>query len=200
MANGNDVTNQVTQGKLAGALTVINQVLPSIQGDASQTGSLNQLATSFANRVNTILGVNLFTVDSTNAANAASSLQVNTAVTANSLPTPQVVGLTGSAVSGAISITAGSNDSLNLAVDGKTWPTITLASTDTSISAVAADLNGQFSSLGIGAQATVNANTGALVVSTTGTGGNLENPQSSADEIEGQSYTGVLRHFEPRRE
>ena len=227
-SNGNDVTNQVTQGKLAGALTVVNQVLPSIQGDASQTGSLNQLATSFANRVNTILGVNLFTVDTTNAANAASSLQVNTAVTANSLPTSQVVGLTGSAVSGAISITAGSNDSLNLAVDGKTWPTITLASTDTSIAAVAADLNSQFSSSGIGAQATVNANTGALVVSTTGTGenasiqvlsgsansaigltsttptygsgassiavslANLENPQSSADEIEGQSYTGYF--------
>ena len=227
-SNGNNVTNQVTQGKLAGALTVANQALPSIQGDGSQTGSLNQLATSFANRVNSILGVNLFTVDSTNAANAAGSLKVNAAVTANSLPTSQVVGLTGSAVSGAINITAGSNDSLNLAIDGKTWPTITLASSDMSIATVAADLNSQFSSLGIGAQASVNANTGALVVSTTGTGGNasiqvlsgsansaigltsttptygggassiavnlanLENPQSSADEIDGQSYTGYF--------
>ena len=227
-SNGNDVTNELQQGKLAGALSVANQALPSILGDASQTGSLNQMATSFANRVNTLLGANIFTYDPTNAANAAASLAVNPNVTASSLPGSQVVALTGSAVTGPITITAGSNDSLNLNVDGKTWPTITLSPSDTNITSVAADLNSQFSTLGIGAQASVNASTGALVLSTTGKGNsasiqilagsanatlgltsttptyqngantaalnlaNLENPQSSADEIGGQSYTAYF--------
>jgi flagellar hook-associated protein 1 FlgK len=227
-SNGNDVTNELQQGKLAAALSVANQALPSILGDASQTGSLNQMATSFANRVNTLVGANIFTYDPTNAANAAASLAVNPNMTAASLPGSQVVAVTGSAVTGPITITAGSNDSLNLNVDGKTWPTIALSPSDTSITSVAADLNSQFSTLGIGAQASVNASTGALVLSTTGTGNsasiqilsgsanatlgltsttptyqngantaalnlaNLENPQSSADEIGGQSYTAYF--------
>jgi len=53
--NGNDITNDVSQGSLGGLLTVRNTVLPSIQGDGSQQGALNQLAQQVADRVNSIL-------------------------------------------------------------------------------------------------------------------------------------------------
>jgi flagellar hook-associated protein 1 len=97
-ASGNDVTAQVTGGKLGGALNIRNQVLPAIQGDAYQQGSLNQLAQAFADRVNTLLtsgnisdgppvqsGVPLFTYDAANPTNIANSLQVSSTITGDQL-------------------------------------------------------------------------------------------------------------------
>ena len=224
-SNGNDVTNEITGGELGGNLFVRNQAIPAIQGDASQTGSLNQLAKAFADRVNTLLGTPMFTYDNTSATNIANSLQVNPSFTAAQLPGAQVVAVTGTAVANPIAITPGSNDALNLNVDGTTWPTVTLSPKDTSAASVAADLNSQFATLGIGAKATVNANSGALELATTNTGSKgsiqvlagtantvlglaqttptyqngangvalslsaLANPNTAADEINGQSYT-----------
>jgi flagellar hook-associated protein 1 FlgK len=54
-ASGNDITSQVSQGNLGGLLTIRNTVLPSLQGDGSQQGALNQLAQQVADRVNAIL-------------------------------------------------------------------------------------------------------------------------------------------------
>jgi flagellar hook-associated protein 1 FlgK len=174
-SNGIDVTSKITQGSLAGALTVINQSLPAIQGDSSRTGSLNQLATSFADRVNSLIGMDLFTYDKTNAVNGANTLQVNSSITASDLPSPPVTSLTGTAVTGALTISntpPNANNQLDLAVDGKTWPAITLNTADATLSDVANDLNQNFSTLGIGAYASLNGNTGALTISTTGTGSN----------------------------
>ncbi len=97
-ANGTDVTSQISGGKLGGLLQVRNQVLPSLQGDSTQPGQLNQLAQSIADRVNGILtsglsssgpppvpGVPLFTYDAANASQAAATFSVDQNVTANSL-------------------------------------------------------------------------------------------------------------------
>jgi flagellar hook-associated protein 1 FlgK len=54
-ADGQDVTAQVSQGSLGGLLAVRNTVLPSLQGNGSQQGALNQLAQTIADRVNQIL-------------------------------------------------------------------------------------------------------------------------------------------------
>lgn len=170
-SHGSNVTDNVTGGEVGGLLYVRNQVLPSIQGDGSQNGSLNQMAKSFADQVNSLLGYPLFTYDQTNATNTAGSLAVNPDFTIGDLPTARVTALTGTDLTSPFSITAGTNSGLNLEVDGKTLPTITLSSSDTNASQVASDLNSQFSSLGIGAQASVNAE-GGLVLSTTNTGSN----------------------------
>jgi flagellar hook-associated protein 1 FlgK len=167
---GTDVTSQVTGGKLAGALNVRNQILAGLQGNSSETGSLNELARTFADRVNSVLGSPLLTYDQTSATKTAATLQANPAVTAISLPTAQVTALTGTAVSSPLTITAGANDTLNLQIDGNAVPAITLNPADGSLSDVAADLNTQFSALGVGAQASLNPNTGALVLATTNTG------------------------------
>ena len=107
-STGADVTAQITGGKLGGALTVRNQVLPAIQGDAYQTGSLNQLAQAFADRVNTLLtagttstgqpGTALFTYDATNATNVAASIDVNPAITAAQLAPANASGSNGTAL------------------------------------------------------------------------------------------------------
>jgi flagellar hook-associated protein 1 len=58
---------------------------------------------------------------------------------------------------------------LNLQVDGQTLPAITLNPADATAAAVAADLNTQFTNLGVGAKATVTSN-GGLALSSTNTG------------------------------
>jgi flagellar hook-associated protein 1 FlgK len=190
-STGTDVTGQITGGKLGGNLAVRNQAIPAIQGDASQTGSLNQLAQSLADRVNSLMGIPLFTYDSTSATNIANSLQVNSSITAQQLPNAQVVSLTGNTPANPIAITAGTNDGLNLNVDGKTWPTIVLNPADTNVSTVAADLNAQFSTLGIGATASVNANSGGLTISTTNTaaGGSMQILSGTANASLGLTQT-----------
>jgi flagellar hook-associated protein 1 FlgK len=162
------VTASATGGELGGVLSVRNQVLPAIQGNGSEDGSLNQLAKGFADQVNTLIGFPLFTYNTSDATNTAASLQVSPNASVQNLPAARVTGLTGTAVASPIAITAGTNDSLNLKVDGKTWPTITLNPADTSASTVATDLNTQFSALGIDAQASVNGS-GGLVLSSTNT-------------------------------
>jgi flagellar hook-associated protein 1 FlgK len=89
---GSDVTAQASSGKLGGLLQVENQTIPQY------LGQLNQLAKSFADRVNTILtsgqvsagpppvpGTALFTYTSN--ATAASSLAINPSITANQIAT-----------------------------------------------------------------------------------------------------------------
>jgi flagellar hook-associated protein 1 FlgK len=95
-SNGNDITSQITSGQLGGMLSVSNGVLGSILGSASQTGTLNQFTTTLADTVNQILesgtvstapgaaaGTALFTYDTAN--DAASTLEVNPAITASQL-------------------------------------------------------------------------------------------------------------------
>lgn len=97
-AQGNDVTAEASGGQAGALLNMINSILPSIEGDGSQTGALNQLARGLADRVNTLLssgqvsagppavaGVPLFTYNVQNATATASSLQVNPAITAATL-------------------------------------------------------------------------------------------------------------------
>ncbi len=168
-SRGSNVTDNITSGEVGGLLYVRNQVLPSIQGDGSQDGSLNQMAKSLADQVNTLLGYPLFSYDQSNGTNTAASLTVNSNFTLSDLPAARVTALTGTDLTSSLAIVAGTNDGLNLEVDGKTLPAITLKPSDTSASDVAKDLNEQFSSLGIGAQASVNGE-GGLVLSTTNTG------------------------------
>jgi flagellar hook-associated protein 1 len=54
-ADGNDITSQISQGSLGGLLQVRNTILPSLQGNGSQQGALNQLAQKVADRVNQVL-------------------------------------------------------------------------------------------------------------------------------------------------
>ncbi|MBV9264975.1 MAG: hypothetical protein JO061_02285 [Acidobacteriaceae bacterium] len=183
-SHGNDVTTEITTGKLAGAIAVRNQILPGLQGDSSQTGSLNELARTFADRVNTVLGVPLFTYDQTSGTSTAATLQINPNVTATNLPSAQVSALTGTASTPALTITPGTNDTVKLQVDGKTISPITLNPADSSLNAVATDLNSQFKSLGIGAAASLDANTGALVLATTNTG-----PNGSIQILSGNANT-----------
>jgi flagellar hook-associated protein 1 FlgK len=99
-SNGNDITAQISQGQLAGSLNVRNTVIPGLVGDQSQTGSINQLAQAFADRVNNLLtsgdissgppavpGVPLFTYDTTNPTNVAQSLSVSSTITPSQIAT-----------------------------------------------------------------------------------------------------------------
>ena len=94
-SNGSDITGQISQGTIGGLLNVRNAVLPSLQGDSSQPGALNQLAQQVADRVNQILtssttpggqgGTALFTYDSGNPTGVAESLTVNPNATNSTL-------------------------------------------------------------------------------------------------------------------
>jgi len=94
-ASGQNVTGNVVGGTLGGLLTVRNSVLPSLQGDSQQAGALNLIAKKVADRINQLLasgkdpagnaGTALFTYDASSAVNAARSLAINPAITANSL-------------------------------------------------------------------------------------------------------------------
>jgi flagellar hook-associated protein 1 FlgK len=104
-SNGQDITSDVSQGSLGGLLAVRNTVLPSIQGNGQQQGSLNQLAQQIADRVNQILtsaqtsggaaGLPLFTYGTAGAANVAQTLALNPNITPSTLapvdPGPPVV-------------------------------------------------------------------------------------------------------------
>src|SRR5262249_53144157 len=94
-SNGQDVTSHVSQGSLGGLLAVRNTILPSIQGNGTQQGSLNQLAQQIADRVNAILtaaqtssgqpGTALFTYAGGNPSAIGQTLAVNPAITAAGL-------------------------------------------------------------------------------------------------------------------
>lgn len=86
---GQDVTAEATGGQLGGLLQFRNTTLPSVIGDGSQQGSLNQLAQSIADGVNGVLesgqkldgtaGVPLFTY----AANSSTAVAQTFSVTSN---------------------------------------------------------------------------------------------------------------------
>lgn len=103
-SSGADITAQTTGGQLGALLQISNTVLPSIQGDANQAGSLNTMAQNFADTVNQLLtsgnisdgpppvtGVPLFTYTNTNADGSsnptlvAGSIAVDPTVTPNDL-------------------------------------------------------------------------------------------------------------------
>lgn len=95
-SQGNDITSQISSGQLGGMLDTRNRVLGSMTGNSQQTGTVNQFAAALADTVNQILesgtvssasgaasGTALFTYgDSTD---AASTLEVNPAITASQL-------------------------------------------------------------------------------------------------------------------
>jgi flagellar hook-associated protein 1 FlgK len=94
-ANGQDVTSQISQGSLGGLLNVRNAVLPSLQGNGSQPGALNQLAKQVADRVNQILtsattpggqaGSPLFTYNASSPVLTASTLALDPNITISAL-------------------------------------------------------------------------------------------------------------------
>ena len=94
-SNGQDITSQISQGSLGGLLSVRNTILPSIQGNGTQQGALNQLAQQIADRVNTILtsaqtsggqpGAPLFTYNPANPSDVAQTLAVDPNITAGTL-------------------------------------------------------------------------------------------------------------------
>ena len=99
-ADGTDLTAQTTGGQLGALLDMRNRVLPSIAGDATQTGDLNRLAQQFADRVNTILtsgeisdgpppipGVPLFQYNAADPTATAATLAVDPTVTTDQLAT-----------------------------------------------------------------------------------------------------------------
>lgn len=97
-ATGRDITSMVSGGSLGALLDTHNQVLASLLGDAQQPGSLNQLAQTFADRVNQLLmagnvsdgpppvsGTPLFSYDTSNATNTAATLALDPGATADQL-------------------------------------------------------------------------------------------------------------------
>jgi flagellar hook-associated protein 1 FlgK len=94
-ADGNDITPQVSQGSLGGFLNVRNTILPSLQGNGTQQGALNQLAQQVADRVNKVLtsaqtttgqpGSPLFTYNSSTPVDIAATLNLDPNITAAGL-------------------------------------------------------------------------------------------------------------------
>jgi flagellar hook-associated protein 1 FlgK len=104
---GADVTSQATGGKLGALLLTRNQTVPYYIGSQTQQGELNNLAKSFASRVNTILTnaqtaanrtvIRLFTYDLTNDTKVASSLSI-TDITPDQIVTADGTGSNGVAI------------------------------------------------------------------------------------------------------
>ena len=97
-SDGTDVTANVTTGQLGALLNLRNQVLPSYIGGSYQVGDLNTMAQQFADRVNQLLtsgnvsdgpphrpGAALFTYDTTDNTNVATTIAVDPTVTAGQL-------------------------------------------------------------------------------------------------------------------
>jgi flagellar hook-associated protein 1 FlgK len=97
-SGGTDVTALVNQGQLGALLSFRNTTLPSVIGDSSQQGSLNQLAQTVADTVNNLLeggqissgppavaGQALFSYSTPNPTEAASSLALAPSITASTL-------------------------------------------------------------------------------------------------------------------
>ncbi len=94
-STGTDVTSKVQGGQLGGLLQISNSVLPSLTGDPSQTGSLNELAQGIADRVNSLLtsgqtssgtaGVPLFSYNATSPTSVAQTLSLSSGMTGSQL-------------------------------------------------------------------------------------------------------------------
>jgi flagellar hook-associated protein 1 len=100
-SDGTDITAQTTGGQLGALLQVSNTVLPSIQGDGNQAGSLNILAQNFADTVNQLFtsgnisdgpppvpGVPLFTYTNTNGDGSANPTLVAASIAVDPTVTP----------------------------------------------------------------------------------------------------------------
>jgi flagellar hook-associated protein 1 FlgK len=96
--DGQDVSSHFSTGRLGALLDLRNNVLPSYLGDPYHAGSLNEMASQFADRVNELLtsgnisigpppvaGVPLFQYDASNAAATARTIKVDPAITAGQL-------------------------------------------------------------------------------------------------------------------
>jgi len=130
-SNGNNITSQITGGKLGGLLDVHNRVMASILGDGSQAGSLNLFAKSLADTVNGILqsgtvsvnagaanGQALFTYDNTDATHAAASFAINSNLTTAGLAP---VDSSGNANGNALKLASLANSITNGGVGGQTF-------------------------------------------------------------------------------
>ncbi|MDQ2840768.1 MAG: flagellar basal body protein, partial [Acidobacteriota bacterium] len=84
------------------------------------------------------------------------------------IPTTPLVH-SGGPITVPLHISAGTNDALNLKIDGTTLPTIHLNPSDTSLTALAADINTQFTAAGSTAAASVDTQ-GRLVLASGSTG------------------------------
>ncbi len=86
-AQGNDVTSSITGGQLGGVLNFVNNFAPTLVGNGSQQGALNQLAQGVANSANGVLGgtTPLFQYSSADPTTAAQSLEANTSFTSDTL-------------------------------------------------------------------------------------------------------------------
>jgi flagellar hook-associated protein 1 FlgK len=130
-ASGNNVTSQITGGKLGGLLDVHNRVMASILGDGTQAGSLNVFAKSLADTVNGILqsgtvsvnagaaqGLALFTYDNSDATHAAGSFALNATITTAGLAP---VDSSGNANGNALKLASLANSTANGGVGGQTF-------------------------------------------------------------------------------
>lgn len=94
-STGRDVTTTVSQGQIAALLAFRNVTIPSLTGNGTEQGSLNQLAQSIADQVNGLLtsgttssgaaGIPLFTYNSGTPTSVAATLALNPAITASQL-------------------------------------------------------------------------------------------------------------------
>ena len=90
-SSGQNVTAQAQGGQLGGLLQITNSVIPSLTGDSSQQGSLNELAQGIADTVNNLLsggqtssgapGVPLFSYNASSPTAAASTLAISSGIT-----------------------------------------------------------------------------------------------------------------------
>ena len=97
-SSGNDITSQITEGGLAGLLSVRNNLLPSLIGGGQQVGGLNTLAQGLVDSVNNVLeqgstastppyqaGSALFTYNDASPSGIAGSLAVSSTITGSQL-------------------------------------------------------------------------------------------------------------------
>jgi flagellar hook-associated protein 1 len=84
---GQNVTNSITGGQLGGLINFVNNFAPTLIGNGSQQGVLNQLAQGVADSVNSTLGgaTPLFQYGSGDPTNVALSLQVTPSYTSTDL-------------------------------------------------------------------------------------------------------------------
>lgn len=176
-ANGQDVTAIATGGTLGGLLQIRNSVLPSVLGDGTQQGSLNQLAQAVADAVNGLLtsgqtasgssGTALFTYNASAPTAVAGTLSVNPSITGSQLaaiqPGPPVVangianqlaqlGTTTMTALGGVSSTAFySNVASNIGSSASSASTA--QQTETSVLTQAQNLRSQISGVSLNEQA-----------------------------------------------
>lgn len=130
-SNGNDITSQVTGGKLSGLLDAHNRVMASILGDGQQAGSLNMFVKSLADTINGILqsgtvsvnvgaanGQALFTYDNSDATHSAATLALNPNITTAGLAP---VDSSGNANGNALKLASLANSTTNGGVGGQTF-------------------------------------------------------------------------------